>query len=125
MNLRLTIVIAAAALAGCASAGVRVSEDQVAQLNRSNSTYADVVARLGQPTMTTLNSDGSRTAIYSYAETRIRPQTLIPFVGAFVGGADTHSNTVSFNFDREGKLVNHSSSAGDIGSGVGLAAGSR
>ena len=42
---------------------------------------------------------------YTFAETKIRPETFIPYVGAFVGGADTKATSVAFRFDDRGILV--------------------
>jgi hypothetical protein len=53
-------------LAGCASVGTKVSEQQAQSFQVGKSTYSDVVATLGNPTSTTTNSSGTKVAIYSY-----------------------------------------------------------
>jgi hypothetical protein len=57
-------------LAGCAASGVKVSEQQAQSFKVGTSTYNDVVAALGPPTSTTVNSDGIRMAAYNYTSSR-------------------------------------------------------
>jgi hypothetical protein len=110
------------ALAACASSGVQVSEDQARSFKIGAATYAEVVAALGPPSSSTVSSNGQRTAIYSYAQTQIRPQTFIPYVGGLVAGSDTKTSAAVFVFDSRGILQNMSSSQGQIGSGANLTA---
>lgn len=107
----------------CASSGVRVREEQLAAFTPGKTTYGEVIAALGRPSMTMVSSDGKRLVMYSYAHVQVRPETLIPFVGALVGGSDVHHGSVMFRFDRDGTLVSYSSSEGEMGVGSGLAAG--
>ena len=82
-------------------------------------TYTEVVDTLGQPTSQTVNSDGIRSISYVYAQAQVRPATLIPFVGMFVGGADSRSNFVIMQFDGRGVLTDYSSSTSQFGTGTG------
>lgn len=109
-------------LAGCASAGVKVTEDQAAGFKVGQSTYADVVAALGAPTTTTTASNGMRTAVYAYSSVQSRPQNFIPYIGPFVGGYDTQATSVAFTFDGRGVLTGTTSSQTGIGAGANLAA---
>jgi len=91
-------------LSACGTAGVRVDPNVTASFQDGVTTYAEVVAALGPPTSSVTFPDGRRLAIYSYAQVRARPESFIPLVGAFVGGVDSQSETVSFNFDQNGIL---------------------
>jgi hypothetical protein len=51
------------ALAGCASSGVQVTQEQAQSFQIGRSTYSDVIASLGQPTSTTMTSGGQKYAI--------------------------------------------------------------
>ena len=110
-------------LSACASSGAKVTEQQLSQIQVGKSTYNDVVAALGKPTTTTFSSTGTRTAIYSYSQVSTRPETFIPVVGAFVGGADVKSNSVILMFNAQGILSQYSGSGSAIGTGSNLEAG--
>lgn len=83
-----------------------------------------VVSMFGQPTTRSVSSDGSITITYAYAHTQVRPETFIPYIGAFIGGADTRSNSATLRFGADGKLIDYSSSNSEMGAGIGFAAGS-
>lgn len=117
------MIAVAALLAGCAAAGIKVTEQQLSALKPGESTEAHAVQLLGQPTVRSRMSDGMTTLAYSYFETKVRPETFIPFAGAFIGGSDTRTNTVVLRFDQAGKLLNTTSSESTFGSGMGVAAG--
>lgn len=120
---RLIAMAAALMLAGCAATGVNVTDDQVTQLKKGETTKAEVLAAFGQPTMQMRLGDGTSMLTYTYAEYRTRPATFIPFVGAFVGGGDSRSNSVSLRFDASDKLIDTTSMASAYGTGLGAAAG--
>lgn len=110
-------------MAGCVSTGVRVKDEQLSSFVPGQTTKEEVIAALGKPTTQVRNADGTSMIMYMHAEAKARPETYIPFVGAFVGGADSSSTQVILNFDRDGKLVDHSSAESAYGTGTGLAAG--
>ncbi len=114
---RYLVVGAALGLAACgAQSGTKVEQSQVQQFEVGKTTYDEVVVTLGPPTSSSISSDGTRTAVYSYAEYRTRPETFIPFAGAFIGGADTETSSATFMFDRDNVLTSYSASEG--GSGI-------
>jgi hypothetical protein len=98
-------LLAGALAAGCASTGVNVSDQQTAAFVKGKTTRAEVVAALGPPTGETHMADGTRLIMYTYAEAKARAATYIPFVGAFVGGADSHGRTVGLRFDDHDLLL--------------------
>jgi outer membrane protein assembly factor BamE (lipoprotein component of BamABCDE complex) len=116
--------IAASLLVGCAASGVQVSEQQAQSFQVGRSTYSDVLSQLGDPTTSTVDSKGTRIAVYSYAAVQSRPQNFIPYIGPLVSGYDTKSSAVTFTFDQRGVLTNTSSTQSNVGSGANLAAGS-
>lgn len=107
-------------ITGCAAAGVQVTEDKLTTLKKDESTIDEVVAMLGKPTNSTLNSDGTRIIVYSYAKVSTRAESFIPIVGLFAGGGDMHTNVVTMTFDSNGKLKDYSSSCGELGVGTGI-----
>jgi hypothetical protein len=117
-------LVLALLLSGCASAGTKIDPQQAAAFQRGEATYADVTGKLGRPTSETVSSDGSRFVSYSWTHTAARPETFIPIVGAFVGGADTRSQVFMFHFGPDLKLIGTSNSNTTVGASTGLAAGS-
>jgi len=120
---RVLVMGAALGLAACASTGVQVTEQQTQSFKVGTSTYADVVAKLGNPTTTNLSSDGTRTAVYSYSAFQQRPENFIPYIGPLIAGADMKSSEVTFTFDKKGVLTSTSSSQSQQGAGQNLSAG--
>src|ERR1700722_2049595 len=88
-------------LTGCASAGVKVDQSKMAQFHKGQTTYSDVIAALGAPSQSSVDDMGNRSISYIYTSTQARPETFIPVVGAFVGGADTENNMAAFYFDSQ------------------------
>jgi outer membrane protein assembly factor BamE (lipoprotein component of BamABCDE complex) len=111
------------ALCACAASGVQVKEEQLKEFQAGKTTMSEVVAKLGQPTTNMMGPDGSRTLVYSYAQVQTPPETFIPIVGAFAGGADVKSNAVVLAFTPDGILKTTTSSSTRVGSGTGLASG--
>jgi len=110
-------------LANCAASGVKVSEQQAEAFKVGTATYSEVVAALGEPTSTSVASNGSRTAAYNYSSMRSQPQNFIPYIGPLVAGYDNQSSAVTFTFDQRGVLTATTSSQSGIATGANLAAG--
>ena len=111
-------------VASCAASGVKVSEQQAEAFKVGTSTYSDVVAALGEPTTTSVASNGTRTAAYNYSSMRSQAQNFIPYIGPLVAGYDSQSSSVLFTFDQRGVLTGTTSSQTGMGTGTNLAAGS-
>lgn len=127
MNLRHAASIALAALlvtlTGCYSVGAQVNEGQLAGFEKGKTTYSQVVTQLGPPTSEQISSEGGRTVSWTYVQIKTRPESFIPLIGPFIGGADMKSNMVTMLFDGQGVLQNFSSSSSQLGSGSGFASG--
>jgi hypothetical protein len=124
VNMRWAIVLCAASLlADCAATGVKVTEQQAEAFKVGQSSYNDVVAALGPPTSTTMASNGTRIAMYSYASVRSQPQNFIPYIGPLVAGYDNQSSAVTFTFNQAGVLTGTTSTQAGMGTGANLAAG--
>lgn len=115
--------VALLALAGCVAMGVQVTESQLKSFERGKSTVGQVVSSLGQPTSSTLSADGTRMLMYMYTEAQARPESFIPYVGAFIGGSDSRSNMVMMRFDASGVLIDYTASTSQIGTGTGFSSG--
>ena len=52
------IVAAALGLSACVATGKKVTQEQVSRFQKGKTTYQEVIADLGEPTNSTLHSDG-------------------------------------------------------------------
>ena len=107
-------------MTACASAGVKVDQSKMAQFQKGHTTYDDVIAAFGTPSQTSVDDMGNRSIFYIYTSTQARPETFIPIVGAFVGGADTENSIATFSFDARGILIRSSQTQGGLGVGTGF-----
>jgi len=82
----------------------KVDQAQVSRFVVGQTTYDQIVAALGQPNAVAVAADGRRAGTYSYVHEHARPETFIPVIGAFVGGADATAQSVTFVFDQSGVL---------------------
>ena len=71
--------------------GTKVDQQNLSQFEKGKTTYAAVVQQLGNPTQSTINSDGTRMVMYTYMQSQAKVANFIPIVGAFMGGADTEN----------------------------------
>ena len=116
------LLLMVATLTGCASYGVMVSDKQAAQFKRGEATEAQIITALGKPTTIT-TTNGVRALTYTGVQAQARPESFIPFLGAFVGGSDSQVSLVVFKFDAAGILSDVVSSQTIGGTGMGFAAG--
>ena len=91
------IVVAGIFLAGCMtmSYGVKLDRSKVSQIKKGATTRAEVESLFGPPAFVSLMNDGRRMMSYNFTETSAAPtpETYIPIVGAFVGGANAQTRT--------------------------------
>jgi len=93
------VMVTVLAIAGCgATSGTKITEDQLSRLKVGETTRAQAVSILGEPNSDTAMSGGARILVWVYSSTSVRPETFIPFAGAFVGGADNKSSSVVLTF---------------------------
>ncbi len=114
------IIIMCLALSACTSAGIKVDQSKMAQFHKGSTTESQVIAALGPPTNFQQNDDGTHAISYVYTSTQARPESFIPYVGVFVGGADTEQTAALFTFDRHDILTHISHSQGGMGVGMGF-----
>ena len=111
-------LLCCAILAGCVSAGVEVRPEQMANFRHGVTSLQDVVTALGPASVETALDDGSTLLVYTYVTSRPHPETYLPFIGALVGGADTHSSAAVFLFDQRGLLKSANSTGSNVGTGM-------
>jgi outer membrane protein assembly factor BamE (lipoprotein component of BamABCDE complex) len=119
------VIIALFVFTACMSMGTKVDQDKLTRFEKGKTTYAEVIQQLGKPTQSTLNSDGTRTVVYTYVQSQAKAANFIPIVGAFTGGADTENTSVMLNFDKDSVLTNYSATQGSSSMGTGINSGAR
>ncbi len=105
-------------LAACVSVGTKVETEKLAAFKSGETTYSEVVAKLGAPQSTTKQSDGKKIIAYAYSKASPDAASFIPFVGAFVGSTDAENTIVSFIFDTNNKLESYSQTESKASYGV-------
>ncbi|WP_028222516.1 outer membrane protein assembly factor BamE [Paraburkholderia oxyphila] len=111
-------LLCGALLAGCVTAGVEVSPEQMANFKPGATTRQQVIAVLGPASVESALDDGSTLLVYTYVTSRPHPETYIPLIGSLVGGSDTHSQAAVFLFDPNGVLKSENNTASNIGTGM-------
>jgi predicted small lipoprotein YifL len=117
---RVAILLLSATLAGCGTSGVQVRPEQVAAIERGRSTEADVRTALGAPTGVSV-VNGQRMLVYSGAAYSMRPESFVPVLGAFVGGADWRASHVIVTIGPDGRVADVQSHHQESGATSGLA----
>lgn len=117
---KIALLIATLMLTACASYGTKVDTNQVAGFVKGKTSYNEVIDKLGKPSQTAVNSDGTKTISYVHVEYSTKAATFIPFVGIFAGGADTKNNTAELSFDSNNLLTNYkfSDASGSVSTGL-------
>lgn len=121
--MKIIVIAALAALAGCATVGREVSKDQIGALHKGETTTTQAATLLGQPTTVSTLGDGRQIWIYSFAHAQARPASFIPVVGLFAGGTDVRATNVSLTFDPAGVLQNYTSTTTNTAAGYGVSGG--
>jgi hypothetical protein len=119
----IVIAVFTVMLVGCVAAGTQVKQEQLAQFHKGESTYQDVISVLGRPNSSTISGEGDRIACYTFIQSTIRGESLIPIVGMFAGGADSHVDMTCLTFNREGILARYTSTTSETGAGHGFESG--
>jgi outer membrane protein assembly factor BamE (lipoprotein component of BamABCDE complex) len=111
----LAAVVTVVSLSACASAGNQVLKTQDADtVSRSivdgQSTKATVQSTFGDPNDTSFTDGGNEIWKYTYAYATPTPETFIPIVGIFAGGANVDKKTLIVLFDKAGMVTKHTMS---------------
>jgi len=124
--MRLSLIVAMAlTLSGCVATGRKVTQQQVSEFKEGKTTYQEVINKLGPPTSSTVNSDGTRSITYSYAQHQQSAVSYFPYVGGLMGGSESESSHTFLHFDKNGVLTQYTSNEGKTSTGTGLISGQR
>jgi outer membrane protein assembly factor BamE (lipoprotein component of BamABCDE complex) len=112
-------------MTSCVAQGIKVDQEKLTRFEVGKTTYTEVLLQLGTPTSSTLNSDGTRQALYSYTQQQASWQNFVPFGNLIAGGSSAEQTNVVLDFDERSILRQYSATQGQIQSGHGLATGGR
>jgi hypothetical protein len=113
MKFCIVALTAALTLSACTyTSGKNVSADQARQFVVGQSTLTDVESKLGQPTNSRTNSDGTETLQYQYDYTHQDATNYIPIYGLLQAHVEQASNRTSFVFTPAGILQSYSAGTG-------------
>lgn len=119
----LFVAVMALIISACATTGREISDAQIAELRKGETNRGQAAQILGNPIRTTRQSTGREIWIYSFSHVQARPESFVPIVGAFAGGADSRSSSLVLIFNEAGILQDYTSSRSATGSGTGFASG--
>lgn len=118
MNVLVTRILRIAALAlfiglaGCVSSGTNFDESRASQIKKGVTTETDLYEMFGKPNQRTSNSDGMTILTWMYVQSKIKGQSFIPFAGAFLGGSDSTTKTLTATLGADGKVTDYTVSGG-------------
>jgi len=110
---------------GCASAGHKLNPDQAAKIEKGVTTREQVINYLGSPDQITQINNGDVVFSYHYVRTTIKPQTLIPYIGLFIGGSNLQNQFFTVTFGPDGIVKNTFTTHGSSESNLGIMTGSK
>jgi outer membrane protein assembly factor BamE (lipoprotein component of BamABCDE complex) len=96
-----TCLIAALSLTltACAGTTARIEPDRLNQVQKGQTTVAEVVRQFGRPSVLSKNPDGTQSALYVYNDGTSRGTTIVPLV------TTVPRDSVTFYFDTNGVLA--------------------
>jgi len=119
------IVILMALLIGCVTIGRKLEQANIEKIRKGETTREEVIKFLGSPDQMMRDANGNITMSYMYVRATAKPETFIPIVGAFIGGANFQNQTVIIVIDLDGIVKDIISSQGATESFQGLSIGSK
>lgn len=106
-------------ISGCAATGVQVTQEAATQFVEGKTTETEIVAKLGQPTTTSINA-GIKTIGYAGAQYKTNAASFIPVVGLFAGGGEYNVTVANYQIDASGILqkITYTTSSGTNRMGI-------
>lgn len=108
------LVVAALGAGVLAASSASAAQPDPSRFTVGTSTVGDVESVYGQPTTESALSTGERVLVYATTHARVKATTFIPVVGLFAGGAKVSAQSISFVFDKDGKLKSYSGQATNV-----------
>ncbi|MGD0017089.1 MAG: outer membrane protein assembly factor BamE [Verrucomicrobiia bacterium] len=122
---RMSFILLCVLLVGCASVGRKLDQASVDRIQIGKTTRQDVLASLGSPDQLTRLGNSDVIFSYHYIHAAAKPESYIPIVGAFAGGANVQQQIVMITFGQDDIVKNVMSTQGATESGYNLGAGDK
>jgi outer membrane protein assembly factor BamE (lipoprotein component of BamABCDE complex) len=119
------VVVVALSLIGCATVGRKLDQSSVEKIKKGETTREEVLRLIGSPDQMTRDGNGNITMTYMYVRATAKPETFIPIIGAFAGGANVQNQMVMVVTGPDGVVKDIVSSYGSTESSHGLSTGSQ
>jgi outer membrane protein assembly factor BamE (lipoprotein component of BamABCDE complex) len=119
------VMLLATLFFGCASVGRKIDQSAVEKIEKGKTTREEVIRLLGSPDNITILGNGDSYLSYNYARAAMKPESLIPIFGAFVGGANVQSQMVMVTIDKNGVVKNILRMQGGTEASQGIATGGK
>lgn len=98
-------------LVGCASVGHQFDSTKIQSITKGETTESQLVAMFGPPMTKGINSEGEEVLTWMYTEAQVKGQTFVPFAGAFIGGMNSKTKTLTVSL-AGGKVTKYQYSGG-------------
>ncbi len=121
----MALVLLACLLAGCVSSGRKIDQSAADKIEKGKTTRAQVVDLLGSPDQITSRGGGDTIFMYHYMRVTAKPETFIPIIGAFVGGANVQNQMFMVTFGSDGVVKDFFNTQGSTEASKGLATGGK
>lgn len=120
------LILTLIAVTGCATVGRKIDQAKLDQIQTGVTTRQGVVDLIGSPDqISTDAATGNTIFMYMYARAVATPESYIPLVGAFAGGAKTQNQVVIITLGVDGKVTNVTNSYGASETGTGISSSSK
>jgi len=118
-------IMAIILLIGCASVGHKIDQSATDKIEKGKTTKEQVLNLMGSPDQIIRLGNGDTTFTYLYIRSTLKPETLIPFVGMFVGGSNMQHQAFSVTFDPDNVVKDLVSTQGSMECDTGLTTGNK
>ena len=122
---RFAIMVVVAFLCSCSTVGHQVDQSAVEKIQKGVTAKQDVLSLIGSPDQITNMESGDCMWSYIYSRSSVKPATFIPYVGLFVGGANTQNQSVMITFGPDNIVKGIRSSYGANDVNTNLSSGSK
>ena len=124
MNKIMVFILSACLLVGCVSVGRKIDQSAANRIEKGKTTREQVIRLIGSPDQITIRGDDT-VFLYQYMRATAKPETFIPIVGAFVGGANVQNQMIMITFSPDGKVKDVLNTRGSTEASQGLATGNK
>lgn len=107
-SIALIFLVAILGMSGCAvQQGTKVEARDVSFVKKGQTTKAELINRLGQPTTSSVDGSGKETLIWEYYKHTSDAKSFIPFAGFVMGSTEMEGSTFTVSLDKNKRVADH------------------